>query len=121
MSEKKTQLLCAGCSLLAAAGLGTLLYFQHKGIEERRTEVEALKKTIEENRALLQQTPELVKKVIIQRETDGVIKEILSDDQDINNLVRTLNRFCEEAGFAFSSIKKQKNTKRNKEDFERVG
>jgi len=121
MSDKKRNLLFAGISLLAAAGAGTLIYFQHEGIEQRRAEVATLKKTIDEDRALLQETPELVKKVIIQRETDGVIKGILADDQDINNLVRTLTKFCEESGIAFSSIKKQKDTKRSKEEFGRVG
>jgi Tfp pilus assembly protein PilO len=121
MSDKKRWLIFAACSVLVAAGLGTLLYYQHQGILERRQEVAALKKTIEESRALLEKTPELVKQVIIQRETDGVIKEILSDEQDLNNLSRALTQFCEESGIAFSSIKKQKDAKKSKEEFERVG
>lgn len=121
MSDKKRQILFASISVLAAAGLGTLIYFQHEGIEQRRADVAQLKNTIEDSRKLLEKTPELIKEVIIQRETDGVIKEILSDDQDINNLVRTLTSFCTESGIAFSSIKKQKDVKRNKEEFGRVG
>ncbi len=121
MNEKKHFVLMVACSVLAAAGVGTLIYFQHESITQRRIEAEALRKAIEDSRSLLKETPELVKKVIIQRETDGVIKEILSDDQDINNLVRTLTQFCEESGITISSIKKQKDTKRGKEDFERVG
>ena len=121
MIEKKNWFLLVGLSVVAAAGLGTLIYFQHEAIQVRRAEAETLRKSIDEARALLKETPELVKKVIIQRETDGVIKEILSDDQDINNLVRTLTAFCEEAGITISSIKKEKDAKRGKENFERVG
>ncbi len=121
MNEKKRWALFVGLSVLLVAGLGTLLYYQHQSIQDRRQEAASLKKTIEDNRKLLQQTPELVKEVIIQRETDGVIKEILSDEQDLNNLARTLTQFCEESGIAFSSIKKQKDSKRGKDDFERVG
>ena len=121
MIEKKRWFLLVGLSIVAAAGLGTLIYFQHEAIKVRRAEAETLRKAIDESRALLKETPELVKKVIIQRETDGVIKEILSDDQDINNLVRTLTAFCEEAGITISSIKKEKDAKRGKENFERVG
>jgi hypothetical protein len=120
-AEKKRRLVFAGASLLLAAGLGTLIYYQQEGIDERRTEIAKLNGEIEADRRLLQQTPELVKKVIIQRETDGVIKEILSDEKDITDLVRTLNKFSQEAGFNFSSIKDgTRVTKKNKEDFERV-
>ncbi len=121
MSEKKPWILFIALSLLAVAGLGTLLYYQREGIKERRAEVESLKKAIEESRKLLEGTPELVKQVIIQRETDGVIKEILSDEQDLNNLSRALTQFCEESGIAFSSIKKQKDSKKGKDEFEKVG
>ena len=121
MNEKKRWILFAGLSVLAALGLGTLLFYQHRSIEQRRTEVASLQKTIEDSRKLLQETPELIKNVIIQRETDGVIKEILSDEKDLNNLSRALTQFCEESGIGFSSIKKDKDSKKGKEDFERVG
>jgi len=121
VNEKKRWILFAGLSVLAALGLGTLLFYQHRSIEQRRTEVASLQKTIEDSRKLLQETPELIKNVIIQRETDGVIKEILSDEKDLNNLSRALTQFCEESGIGFSSIKKDKDSKKGKEDFERVG
>jgi len=120
-TEKKRRLVFAGISIGLAAGLGTLLYYQHEGIQQRRAEVAALKEDIENSKKLLQQTPELIKKVIIQRETDGIIKEILSDEKDITDLVRTLNKFSQEAGFNFASIKDGTRTaKKSKEDFERV-
>lgn len=120
-TEKKHRLVMAGIGISLAAGLGTLIYYQQEGIDQRRAEVATLREGIETNRKLLQGTPELVKKVIIQRETDGVIKEILSDEKDITDLVRTLNKFSQEAGFNFASIKDDTRTgKKSKEDFERV-
>ncbi|MSR61767.1 MAG: hypothetical protein EXS08_04900 [Planctomycetes bacterium] len=120
-TEKKRKLAFAGASLLVAAGLGTLIYYQAKGIQQRRAEVAALRRDIEEDKKLLQQTPELVKKVIIQRETDAVVKEILSDEKDVTDLARTLNKFSQDSGFTLSSVKDGTRTQRkNKEDFERV-
>ena len=50
-----------------------------------------------QHRKLIKGTPDLVKTVIVQRETDAVIKEILSDTTDIENFARTLDRFAEES------------------------
>ena len=120
-TEKKRWLVFGGSSLALAIGLGTLLYFQNEGIEERRAEVATLRKAIDEDKKLLQLTPELVKKVIIQRETDVVVKEILSDEKDVTDLARTLNMFSQDSGFNLSSVKDGTRTaKKNKEDFERV-
>lgn len=120
-TEKKRWLIFGGFSLLLAAGLGTLLYFQHEGIQERRAEVATLSMSIEVDKKLLQQTPELVKKVIIQRETDAVVKGILSDEKDVTDLARTLNKFSQESGFNLSSVKDgTRTTKKSKDDFERV-
>lgn len=120
-AEKKRQIIFGGASLLVAAGLGTLLYYQHEGIVERRAEVATLRAQIEEDKKLLQKTPELVKNVIIQREIDVVVKEILSDEKDVTDLARTLNLFSQESGFNLSSVKDgTRTTKKSKEDFERV-
>ncbi len=120
-TEKKRWYVFGGSSLLLAAGLGTLLYYQNEGIQQRRAEVATLSKSIEEDKKLLQQTPELVKKVIIQRETDAVVKGILSDEKDVTDLARTLNKFSQESGFNLSSVKDgTRTTKKSKEDFERV-
>ena len=119
--EKKRWVIFGGSSLLIAAGLGTLIYFQHEGIEKRRAEAATLKRTIEEDKQLLQHTPELVKKVIIQRETDAVVKQMLSDEKDVTDLARTLNKFSEESGFNLSSVKDgTRSTRKSKDDFERV-
>jgi len=120
-TEKKRKLVFGGVSLLVAAGMGTLIYYQHEGILQRRAEVAALRHDIEEDKKLLQLTPELVKKVIIQRETDAVVKEILSDEKDVTDLARTLNKFSQDSGFTLSSVKDgTRTTRKSKEDFERV-
>jgi hypothetical protein len=119
--EKKRSFIFGGVSLLIAAGMGTLLYYQHEGIVERRAEVATLRAQIEEDQKLLQKTPELIKEVITQRETDAVVKEILSDEKDVTELARTLNKFSQESGFNLSSVKDgTRSTKKSKEDFERV-
>jgi hypothetical protein len=103
--EKKRSFIFGGVSLLVAAGMGTLLYYQHEGIQARRAEVATLRAQIEEDQKLLQKTPELIKEVITQRETDAVVKEILSDEKDVTELARTLNKFSQECGFNLSSVK----------------
>ncbi|HEX6885461.1 MAG TPA: GspMb/PilO family protein [Planctomycetota bacterium] len=119
--EKKRWFVMGGVAFAIAAGLSTLLYYQHEGIERRRAEVSVLKQQIEQDKELLQKTPDLVKKVIIQRETDAIVKEMLSDEKDVTNLARTLNRFSEESGFTLSSVKDgTRTTRKSKEDFERV-
>ncbi len=64
MSEKKRWIITVALSVLAAAGSGVLIYFQHQSIKKRRDEAAVLRGTIEDHRALIQKTPELVKEVI---------------------------------------------------------
>jgi Tfp pilus assembly protein PilO len=124
MTDKKRWIITIALSVLAAVGIGVLIYKQNQHIEENRQAAGLLRGTIDEYRELIQKTPELVKEVIVQRETDAVIKEILSDDQDVNNLVRTLQQFAEESNIVVTSLKKQRDVKsrrRTRQDFERVG
>ena len=123
MTEKKRWIVLVSVSALAAIGIGVLIYFQHESIQERRDQIAKLEKQIAEDRELIKKTPDLIKEVIIQRETDEVIKEILSDEEDINNFVRTLRSFEESSGISISSIKQQRGArnKKKKESFDRVG
>lgn len=122
MTEKKRWIILIASSVLAAIAVGTLIYFQHVKVEERRTEIARLKQKIADDRELIKKTPELIKEVIIQRETDEVIEEVLSTDEDINNFVRTLRQFEEASGISISSIKQQRGRKtKAKEDFASVG
>lgn len=123
--DKKKWLLLGVGTVLIATGLGALIYFQHKSIEKNRVEVDRLKGEIDAGRALVATTPELEHNVILQRETDVVIKEILSDEEEATNLVRTINQFEVESGISVKSLKLLKDNTRanakNKEDFTRVG
>ena len=122
MSEKKRWIILVSLSLLVAIGLGVMIFMQYKKIDERRDQIASLKTNIEKDRETIKKTPDLIKEVIIQRETDVTIKEILSDDEDINNFVRTLRKFEEDSGISISSIKQQRGRNRKgKEDFGRVG
>ncbi len=121
--EKKRWVIFYSIAALVAIGLTTLTYFQHEKIEERRAEAELIRTKIADARALIKTTPDLVREVIIQRETDSTIKEILADEEDVNNFVRTLHQFEEEAEISITSWKLQKDARRGKgkEDFRRVG
>ena len=120
--ENKKPVIFAGVSVAVALGLGALIYFQHEKIKERRGEAENLRTQIDADQKLIAKTPELIKEVIVQRETDTVIREILSDDEEVTNFVRTLESFAKEADITFSSYKKQRinANRRGNSDFERV-
>ncbi len=122
--ERKRWIVLIAASLLLAGGLVALNYFQRERIDERRAEAESLRRTIADDRALIEQTPDLVKQVIVQRETDVVIKQLLSDEEDINNLVRTLRQFEEGSEITITSLKKQRDNRNRRgrvQDFDRVG
>ena len=122
--ERKRWIVLIAASLLLAGGLLALNYFQRERIDERRAEAESLRRTIADDRALIEQTPDLVKQVIVQRETDVVIKQLLSDEEDINNLVRTLRQFEEGSEITITSLKKQRDNRNRRgrvQDFDRVG
>jgi len=123
--EKKRWIVTIVAGVLVATGLGVLIYFQKNEVEKARVEAESLRTTIAQHRDLIKKTPELVKTVIVQRETDTVIQEILSNEKDINNLVRTLYSFAEESDVTITSLKERRNpaaqTRGRRQDFEQVG
>ncbi|MEM7307723.1 MAG: hypothetical protein AAF682_13675 [Planctomycetota bacterium] len=125
MTEKAKWITLIVGSFIVAAGLITLIYFQNTVLEENRVEVERLKGEIDVGRKLVMTTPDLEREVIVQRETDEVIKETLSDDEEITNFVRTINDFELASGISITSLKKQKvdtrHKSKSKEDFDRVG
>ncbi len=123
MNEKKKWIILGALSVLIAGGIGALIYFQKETIKERRAEAERVRGQIADARELIKTTPDLVKEVIIQRETDTTIKEILSDQEDVNNFVRTLQQFEEESNVSISGMKLQKASRADKDnkEFQRVG
>jgi Tfp pilus assembly protein PilO len=125
MSAKRKWILFAGLSVLVAAGAGALIYLQRQTLEKNRAKAEALRVEIEAGRELVAGTPALEREVIVQRETDVVIKEILSEEAEVNALAKTINDYAANAGVFMQSVKRAKTNTREKskgsKDFDQVG
>src|SRR5262249_42465014 len=98
VNEKKALIIAAAVGVLASGGLGWLIYSEYGSIAQAREMVASTRSSIDESRKLLVSTPQLEKDVIVLRETEETIREILPDEQDVNNFVRTLQRFEEDSG-----------------------
>lgn len=109
-----------GGGFLGAASFGGLVYRQYGKIDETRAEVAGLRGNIDSSRKLIEGTPALEREVIVLREISEVMKRILPDTEDVNNLVRTFQKFSEESGVRISGLKKKTNDARDKGDFDKV-
>lgn len=120
---RKMWFLVVGGGTLGAIGLGTLLWWQHGQIEEARGQVSTLRGGIETSRKLIETTGALEREVIVLRELTEVMKGILPDNDDVNNLVRTLQRFSDDSGVRIAGLKKKTEAvnKKAKSDFDKVG
>lgn len=111
-------------SVAAGVGLTALLagaiYFENEHIDEVRATIDGRKAEIAAAHKLVKGTPELVKQVVVERETDAVVAEILPNEEDINNFVRTLRGFEEASGVRITAVKKKNLNSKEKRDFDRV-
>jgi hypothetical protein len=107
MNEKKTWISVIGGGCLLAAGVGVLIYFEYEDIALARGEVAGIRTNIGGARELLKGTNELEREVIVLRETEEAIKEILPGEQDVNNFVRTLRTFEEDSEVRITGLKKK--------------
>jgi hypothetical protein len=105
---------------LAAAGVGALIYLQHQNILEAREEVVALQGQIQSSRKLIEGTGTLEREVIVLRELSETMRQVLPDTEDVNNLVRTLQKFSEESKVRISGLKKKDSNVRDQGDFDKV-
>lgn len=105
---------------LAALGLGALIYFQQQNITKSRDEVAVLQGQIETSRKLIEGTNALEREVIVLRELSATMREILPDTEDVNNLVRTLQKFSEDSQVRISGLKKKDANVRDQGDFDKV-
>ena len=106
---------------LALTGFfGAAIYFENENIEEVRGQIELRKGEIDTAQALVAGTPDLVKEVVVERETDAVVAELLPNEEAINNFVRTLRGFEEAAGVRITAVKKKNVNSKEKRDFDRV-
>ena len=123
MSPNKIFGWMLGVGALGSLGLGAVIYYEYEAIDESHEAVASLKVGIDASRKILTGTGALEREVIVLRETEEVIKEILPDEQDLNNLVRDLSHFETEADVQISAIKAKAPDVRNKDktDFDKVG
>ena len=121
MNEKKVWTTVIVGGLLVAAGAGTLIHLERKDIASNREEVATVRANIDSARGLLKGTNELEREVIVLRETEEAIKEILPDEQDVNNFVRELRRFEEDSEVRITGLKKKaKDNTRGEQEFDKV-
>lgn len=121
MNTKRWWIGIIGGGSLCALGLGAAIWLQNKSIEETRVEVAGMRTNIDSSRKLIEGTPALEREVIVLRELTEVMKSILPDNDDVNNLVRTLQTFCDETGLRTTNLKKKADNTRGKSEFDKVG
>ena len=96
---------------MLAAAMGGLIWHTQKSLEERRVQITGLRTEIANSRKLLTGTNMLEREVIVLRETENKIKEILPDEEDLNNMVRRLREFEEDSGVRITGLKKKDDTR----------
>jgi len=106
--------------VLLAGGIGYMIYEQFGKIDAARAEVAGLRTNIDSSRKLIEGTGTLEREVIVLRELSEVMKKILPDTDDVNNLVRTFQKFSEDSGVRISGLKKKANSTKDKGDFNKV-
>ena len=73
------------------------------------------------HRQTIEGTATLEREVIVLREMSEVIKAILPDSEDVNNLIHTFHEYSGEAGVRTTSYKRKANLRRGKKsDFDEV-
>jgi len=114
--DKKIWLGLLGGGGVAALGLAVLIYFEMDGIAQKRSEAETLRAKVVQDRTLIEGTTSLEREVIVQREMSQVIRNILPDNEDMNNWARTIQTFSEESGVRVRGLKKKAADQRGKAD-----
>ncbi len=121
MNEKRWWIGIVTGGALGALAVGGLVYKTYTDLGRSREEVVAMRNEINSSRQLLTGTAGLEREVIVLRESEEVIKEILPDEEDLNNFVRGLRAFEEESEVRITGLKKKPNTARGpQEAFEPV-
>ncbi len=107
MNEKRLIKCIVAGALVALAGMGWLVWSEYEAIDEARAKVTEIRGQIDTARKQLSGLATLEKDVIVLRETEQAIKEILPDDKDLNNFVRDLQRFAQDTDVAFTQVKRK--------------
>jgi len=120
MNQKRWWIGIIAGGVLAGGGLGAGIWFQYGSIEETRVEIAGLRGNIDSARKLIEGTAGLEREVIVLRELTEVMKGILPDNDDVNNLVRTLQTFCDDTGMRTTNLKKKSENSNKKSEFDKV-
>ena len=109
-------------AFLACSGLlSYAIYSKHESIATTHSEIEGLRSEIQTARKEIETTRSVEREVIVLRELASVMRSILPDNEDVNNLVRELQRFSEMSGVRISGLKKKAADSKDKGDFDKVG
>ena len=92
--------------------LGYLIHSEYGKIDLARAEVATLRGNIDASRKLLTGTAQLEREVIVLRETEEAIKELLPDEQAINDFVKDLQRFEQDSKVRITGVKPKNTNKR---------
>jgi len=112
--EKKAWIaIFLGGGLISAA-LGALIYLEMDKIATAREDVAQLRTEVAASRKLIEGTGALEREVIVEREMSEVIRNILPDEEDMNNWVRIIQGFSEESGVRIRGLKKKPDDPRAK-------
>ena len=120
MSPRQKWIAMFAGGLLLASGIVYMIWDEYGKIDAARTEVAGLRSNIDASRKLIEGTGTLEREVIVLRELSEVMKKILPDTDDVNNLVRTFQKFSEESGVRITGLKKKTDNDRDKGDFTKV-
>jgi len=120
MTPRKRWIALFAAGFVLAGGIGYLIWNQYGKIDMARVEVDGLRSNIDSSRKLIEGTGTLEREVIVLRELSEVMKKILPDTDDVNNLVRTFQKFSEESGVRITGLKKKADDAREKGDFAKV-
>jgi hypothetical protein len=113
--EKKAWVSLLAGGVLGVAALVGLIYNEQGNISDGRAEVESLRAKVATSRKLIEGTSALEREVIVQREVSAVIRNILPDNAEMNNWVRTIQGFSAESSVRMSGLKKKDNWVKNDE------
>jgi len=121
---EKSMLVTGVVGVLLLGGLGTLLWWERGAIADARAAGDALRSEADRARLEIGKTAGLERDVIVQRELDELMREILPNDQEITEYVRTLQAFADNSGVSISQLKPKNNARDDKQakaDFKKVG
>lgn len=114
MNRRKWWFVILGGGGALAAGLSALIYLELGRIEREREGIAELRSRIETSRKLVEGNGTLEREVIVLREMSRVIQDILPNEADVNNLVRTFQRFSEESDARIRGLRKNDRTGQQK-------